>query len=819
MKEAMQAVLMGLFLTAVAALAIYEFQPPEPVSDSAPASEFSSARAMQHLKVIAAHPHPIGTPEHAKVREYILEQLQGLGLEPSVQTANVTRSRSVRLARFATVQNVVARIPGTNPSKAILLLSHYDTVPNSPGATDDGAGVVAMLETARALLQTAPLKNDVIFLFTDGEEVGLMGAKAFVEQHPWAKDVGLVLNFEGSGSGGPVLMFETSDENGWLIDEFAKAALHPTANSLSYEIYRRMPNDTDLSIFKQAGVAGLNFAFIDDRYDYHTNNDNLENIDEGSIQHHGSYALSLSRHFGNLDLADIRADNAVYFNVLRFRVVSYPESWVPPLTYLAILVFGLTTVLGFRAKRLQCLGILKGLLILVVSLVLIPIAINFIFGILGQTFAGVDWWLLYYNHGMLLLGFVFLAIAALTVLLNWLQHGITIRKAVFLVIVMLLLQLFAASVDLRLFAISIIGPVLLYLVFRKKIGEWSLTFGHLTGWMILVAVVSWVVPGGSYLFMWPFLFSMIPLIVIFSSERKKGLSNTHIILLGICAIPGVFWFSEIAYLIYIAMGINLSWLPIVFVLMLAGLLLPHLQIMMSRRWLLEGTTATLGGGLIMWLVLTAEFDERYRKPNTLFYAYDGNSGESFWVTTDANTDQWTGHYISSDNANANVSEILPTVSAPMLKTPGPVTTIDPPQLEILHESVEDARRKIALRLTSTRGAANMNIFIDPKARIEQATVNEIEVDSRDNIGSRALANWWHWRYYGVPDEGIEITLDLATTDEFKVKVVDLSPGLPNPETPLRPRYQNMMPAPYTFSDMTIASKTFLIPAWSQPEAN
>jgi hypothetical protein len=819
MKETLQAGLMGIFLTVVVALAIYQFQPPKPIPLSAPASEFSSARAMKYLKVIAAHPHPIGTPEHAKVREYIVEQLQGLGLEPSVQAANVTRSRSARFARFATVQNVVARIPGTNNSKALLLLSHYDSVPNSPGATDDGAGVVTMLETARALKQAAPLMNDVIFLFTDGEEVGLMGAKAFVEQHPWVADVGLVLNFEGSGSGGPVLMFETSDENGWLIDEFAKAAPYPTANSLSYEIYRRMPNDTDFSIFKQAGIAGLNFAFVDNRFDYHTNSDNVENIEEGSIEHHGSYALSLSRHFGNLDLQNTRAGNSVYFNLIGFSFANYPESWVPPLTYFAIVVFAVTMVLGYRARLLQSLGILKGLLVFAASLTLIPVAINFIFDVLGQVYGGADWWLLYYNFRILLLGFVFLTIAALTVMLDWSRRGMTLRKAVSLIIVLLVLQLFAASVDFRQFAISIVGPVILFFLFRKGTDDWSLTFGHLTGWMILVAAVSWIVPGASYLFLWPFLFSLAPLIVIFRTSRKQDLSITHIVLLGICAVPGVVWFSQIAYTILLAMGVNLSWLPIVFVLMLTGLLLPHLRLMMTKRWHLTGTTASLGGVLILWLVLTAEFDERHRKPNTLFYAHDGNSEESSWVTTDTNPDEWTSQFISSDSSNADVAEILPTASTPMLKTSAPAITIDPPQLEILHESIQATRRQIALLLSSPRGAANMNIFIGPKARVDRATVNGIEVEGRSGTENNSLPSWWRWRYYGVPREGIEITLDLSTLNEFEIKVVDLSPGLPDLDSHARPRHPNMMPAPYTFSDMTIASKTFVIPAKTQPRAN
>ena len=107
------------------------------------------------------------------------------------------------------MENVLARIKGTNNSRAVLLVAHYDSVATSFGANDDGAGVVTLLETARALKSVDPLKNDVIFLFSDGEEVGLLGAKAFTS-HPWARDIVVFMNFESRGNTGPVVMFETS---------------------------------------------------------------------------------------------------------------------------------------------------------------------------------------------------------------------------------------------------------------------------------------------------------------------------------------------------------------------------------------------------------------------------------------------------------------------------------------------------------------------------------------------------------------------------------------------------------------------------------
>lgn len=241
-------------------IGLLQIKAPEPADLNVPLDSFSSARAMEKLQVIAKEPHPIDTPEHDKVRDYLISELEGLGLSPEVQKSFVTNEWFGRVFT-GNVENIIARIPGTDNSKAIMIAGHYDSVPTSPGAADDGAAIAAMLETVRILQMSGPLKNDVILLMSDGEEAGLLGSRAFTDEHPWAKDVGLVLNFEARGNKGESFMFETSEQNGWIVKEFLKAAPQPLAYSLLYNLYKLMPNDTDLTIFREGGLAGLNFAF------------------------------------------------------------------------------------------------------------------------------------------------------------------------------------------------------------------------------------------------------------------------------------------------------------------------------------------------------------------------------------------------------------------------------------------------------------------------------------------------------------------------------------------------------------------------------
>ena len=201
----------------------------------------------------------------------------------------------------ARVTDVIAPVlPGTG--KAIIMLAHYDSVPAGPGASDDGAGVGAMLEIARALKAGPAPRHPVIFLLDEGEEAGLLGAVAFVEQSPWAHEVGAAVNLEARGTSGPSLMFETGSHSLWLMPLFARAVPRPLANSLYYAVYRRLPNDTDFSVFRKHGFDGFNFAFIGGVTRYHTPLDNLRHLDPRSLESQGEHALGLVRALANAEL-------------------------------------------------------------------------------------------------------------------------------------------------------------------------------------------------------------------------------------------------------------------------------------------------------------------------------------------------------------------------------------------------------------------------------------------------------------------------------------------------------------------------------------
>ena len=382
----------------VAALCLLGVGPPRPVGADAAAHEFSSSRALKDLRVIAARPHPAGGPAAAGVRAHLVERLESLGLAVELQPwkpqyvwgelvpsaflpEGMERPKRLYFADapppawMPELTNVIARLPGTRSTGSVLFMCHYDAVPGSFGAGDDGAAVAAFLEAIRALRTGPPPRNDLVFLFTDGEELGLLGAKQFVREHALFAGVRAVFNFEGRGIGGPAILFETGARNGRMVREYARCAPHPFGSSLGPTVYDAMPNDTDFTLFKQAGVPGLNFAFIGGGSAYHQPSDKIENLSEASLQHHGTNVLALARHFGDLPLDGLDGEGDATFMTLPGNVfLRYPGRWNTTIAAIGVVLVLAVLVRERRAARLTWPGLAAGSLAALLGVVLLTLS-------------------------------------------------------------------------------------------------------------------------------------------------------------------------------------------------------------------------------------------------------------------------------------------------------------------------------------------------------------------------------------------------------------------------------------------------------------
>ncbi|MGE0824549.1 MAG: M20/M25/M40 family metallo-hydrolase [Candidatus Binatia bacterium] len=371
---------------------------PTPLPADAPLEQFSAERAMAVLRDIASEPHPTGSAAQDTVRELLFQQLQGLGLNPQIQPWTIrTRPWGEEHERTVVGYNMLVRLsetPSEASSGAILFVCHYDSVAEAPGAGDDGAAVAAFVEALRALRYDPPRRNTLVFLFTDGEEIGLLGAKALADEHPWMTEVKLVFNFEARGASGESILFETGSNSGVLVREYAKAVSWPFAFSLGTTVYRHLPHDTDFSVFRQRGLPGLNFAFIGSGTSYHQASDVPGNLDARSLQHHGSYVLALARHFGALDLASVVPQagcEMTFFTLPGNVLLSYAKAWDLWLGYGVVALVVTLVFLTLAQQLLSVRQLVIGLLLWPFSVVgvglviFIPIWLS---GRLGQVVSG-----------------------------------------------------------------------------------------------------------------------------------------------------------------------------------------------------------------------------------------------------------------------------------------------------------------------------------------------------------------------------------------------------------------------------------------------
>ncbi|MDB5710091.1 MAG: peptidase [Sphingomonas bacterium] len=372
-------------------LAIIATTPPAPAPATAAAADFSATRAMVDDRIIARAPHPTGSPADAEVRSYLVARLRAMGLETSTSGGTMSSKAVERLdlwrghpASPPPLTNVVGILPGKDRSlPAVLLMAHHDSVWGSPGAADDGAGVASALETIRAIKTAGQPPRDLMVLFSDGEELGLEGAKAFFANDPRRTHVGVIVNMETRGGGGRASMFETGSDNGAMTTLFGQAVHRPVSTSLSVFIYKKLPNSTDYTVAKELGYPGFNFAFIGRPSQYHSPSATPDALDQGAVQDMGRQVLDLTRALLAAPALPGKAPDRVFFDVFGLFFVSY-AAWVGwMLLAVGAIGYGAAT---FDRGRLGDIG--RGVamtLALFVGAGLLLFAVNFVSGGYGRV--------------------------------------------------------------------------------------------------------------------------------------------------------------------------------------------------------------------------------------------------------------------------------------------------------------------------------------------------------------------------------------------------------------------------------------------------
>jgi len=731
-------------------------------------------RALAHLRAFARVPHPFGSPAQDKVHQYIVAQLTALGANPQVESLPVSRdARGGYPLAAGITHDIITRIPGYAPTRPLLLIAHSDSVPGGPGAADDGEGVAVLLETMRALRSWPPLRNDLIFLITDGEEAGLLGAKTFVDAHPAA--AGLALNFEARGSSGPGMMFETSRGNGWMVRQLASAAPYPVANSLSYEVYRLLPNDTDLTVFLHAGTPGMDFAFIGDITNYHTHIDDVTHIDPRSLQHQGSYALSLARHFGDQDLRHVAAPDVTYFNVPLMGVAIYPVAWSLPLALIAGVLLIAVAAFGIARRRVSIEGWLIGFAALLVAMI-------------ADVAAAVGFWNL---------------VLAWHPQFHQMLQGDPYHAWIYR----------AASTVLAV-AIS----TAIYQWLRRRVATVDLWAGALLLWLALGIASAIYLPGASYVFTWPLLFATAGLAFL-TGRGGEAKSWGTILVLWLCALPAIVMIAPLIDQLFVAMTMRVSAAPAIFTALLLGLLAPLLDMACApRRYWLPAAALAFSAAFLIAGAPLAGFDIAHPKPDSLFYGLDADTNTASWFSGDVEADPWTLPALGEHPAQVRTTAFMPFLKWPMFTNVAAVAPLPPPALDVREDSTSGGVRTLQLHIASPRHADEIAVYGDSGDSVMSAEVNGKSVgpdirgrDSKPGLKMLDLIRFgqWSFQYYGPPAAGIELHLRLrASAAPFTMTLIDRSYSLAG--VPAPPRPADTMPLPWV-TDSVFVRKSFRLP--------
>jgi hypothetical protein len=727
--------------------------PPAPVT--APAASFAAARALAHVAVLAQAPRPLASAANAQARAYLVAQLRAIGLDPQVQSATVQHNETDQLdnthVTLAVVHNIVVRKAGSAPGhgKALLLAAHYDTLATSPGAANGGASAAALLETLRALQASPPLAQDVIVLLADAQQQSGMGAQAFAEQHPWAKQVGMVLKFDNAGNRGPLVLYDSAGADGAAIDGWAAHAPRARGSSLMRAIYPLMPHAVPVGPLAGLNVPLLQFANVEGYTGPRGSGDTLARLDAATLQHEGDTMLALTRHFASAGAMGEGATGQVYFTVPYAGVVHYASGAVWPFARLACLLLFGVTCLAIQRSGVDALALLKGTFGYALISLAIMYAAYFAWQVLPthegyapmwQGFSEREWW---YQ-----LGCAAFCSAAFIYLQRRLQN---------------------------------------------TIGATAAALGALNCIALAMLAVSFRLPGASYVLVWPMLAALTALAAL--HWRRVDAWRVSILLAG--AVPAVVLLTPAIREAFAVMSLGRMNLPLMLLAALLGGAIALLAALARRYMVRSLMLASLA--CVAVASSATPFKPALPQANEVVYYKDMTTWRAYWLMPPAELDAWTRQVFANATGPHVFSDVFGHRSEPMWYAPAPKTGLAFPHIVVLNDE-DDARRRVEFTLQSQNRAPNIEVWIERGKPVKTSVNGRQLTDTKSRNWSLSL--------YGMQDQPLHFAIDMEDGSEnFRVRVQEKIPGLPEAILPHRPAA--LQPALTPLTGMTIASDTLL----------
>ena len=737
-----------VFVVALIAAAVANMT-PKPLGLDAPAGVFSAGRAMVDNRVIAKVPHPVGSPANYAVRNYLTGRMTQLGLSPQIQRVDAFQERPGKepLVIGGVVENIIGVLPGRDRSApALALMAHYDSAPGSPGAADDAAGVAAGLEIMRILKAEGPPARDVVLLLTDGEEAGLLGATGFFQSHPLAGHIGFVINMESRGGGGMANMFETAAANGAVIDMFRKVSTSPVSSSLTVYLYNQLPNDTDFTVPRKAGIAGLNYAFIARQFDYHSPVSTPENLSQGSLQHLGDQVLATARAAAFAPALPGKAPDKVYANTVGSYLLAYPPlaGWGVLALTLALVALGV-----WRARRADAFAwadVAKGagaaLYLLLTSTTLFMLArwvtgAGFGFYEQAKLLANVHLWelaLLVVGIGVLL----YAAAAAGRGRMRLAAAGLSLLAGV----------LCTAFSGWNLIGLGVggAGSVVALLAFGRPAGVAGTWTGVLALAFLAALALQIMAPTAAFLIAWPLAFGALAGAISAMGTWRPVAVPVVVALLAALVLQ---WVLSFAHGVFI--GIDMVGIQALFVGLAALLLWPliHAEPGETRPRTVALIVLLVGFVLVGLVRATPPWSARHPQPAIVAYVVQEATGQAKRFSLAPNPPDWAraalkadgGHIVKDDPPigwRGSEGATLSAWAKPVNPTPPAV---------MLNRVIDGS---LEVKIVAPPGARAMTLELRPTGKLTDATVN--------GRPARILAEPGQWTriYWQGGPEGVAI---------------------------------------------------------------
>ncbi len=721
----------GLALAALAWLAFAppKVQPPAAAID-APAWQ---ARALVHVTTLAATPRAIATPDNARARDYIVGQLRAMGLSPEVQRATVRKS----VVRFfggthmtiGVVHNIVARIPGSAQEgrrrPALLLATHYDSGPHAPGAARSAAPSAALLETARQLLADAPGANDIVLLFADGEHVGALGARGFVEQHPLAGQIGLALAFDSAGSGGPLLLYGASGAGGDTLRRRARVAPEMQGSSLLAELVQRLPDTPRVGPLAELDAPVLLFANAERRFDDAGSNDTVARLERATLLHTGDAMLRLAREFAHAPLARGRHEAHSWFTLPLVGPVHHSTALTWHLAQLSLLLLLGACVLSFARSGAE------------------P-AVQGLFG-----------------TGLILLAARMGAWSqreALAAAGPGLDHGAA------LAIGAVIASLFVAA---------------LYLL-RRFIGTPATVLGAM-GWTLVALVVfTALLPGAGYLLAWPLAGALAAFVLLQSgwAALRSPAVRLPVALAGLA--PAAILFPQALRDAWLGLAPHGLYLPAVVIGILMLCFASLLLALRIGHMVAAALALALAAGLTLpgRAAAPAPPGPVAAPPARLVYFKDMNTWRAYWLMPPQPLDGWTRRIFADRSEPAIFVETFGWHSPRQWYTVAPRDdALSFPETIMLRNSRTHVRHG-AFTVRSKNRAPHIEMWVSG-TRPLRSRLDGQPLTSKEG-------GWW-LSLYGMEDRLLHFEIEADREDIFAVTVEERMPGLPGHLLPPRPR--------------------------------